>query len=206
VLLEGSSPSFVDCTFTANEAIQGGALAVDAAAPAFVGCRFESNLASEGGGALYTFDGAPSLTRCDLIDNEATAGFGGAVLAYFGSMIELESCTLADNRAGTDGGAIYATNSSLATLTGSVVCGNTLEQLRGPVEFGAMTCVQETCDACPPVTCPADLDGDAIVDGADLNLLLGEWGQAGGLADITEDGIVDGADLNVLLGEWGVCP
>ena len=105
-----------------------------------------------------------------------------------------------------DGGAIYATNSSLATLTRSVVCGNTLEQLSGPVEFGLTTCVQESCAACPPVTCTGDLDGDAIVDGADLTLLLGEWGQAQSYADITEDGLVDGADLAALLGAWGACP
>ena len=46
----------------------GGAIAVDTAAPAFIGCRFESNLATEGGGALYAFDGSPTLTQCDLID------------------------------------------------------------------------------------------------------------------------------------------
>ncbi|MDZ4831263.1 MAG: hypothetical protein SGJ09_13835 [Phycisphaerae bacterium] len=48
---------------------------------------------------------------------------------------------------------------------------------------------------------PADLDGNGTVDGADLAILLGQWG-ADGSADITGDGVVDGADLATLLGAW----
>ncbi|HMN96887.1 MAG TPA: GC-type dockerin domain-anchored protein [Phycisphaerales bacterium] len=56
--------------------------------------------------------------------------------------------------------------------------------------------------------CPADLspaEGDGVVDGADLGVLLGAFGELGGPADLTGDGIVDGADLGVLLGAWGPC-
>ncbi|HMN96053.1 MAG TPA: multiheme c-type cytochrome [Phycisphaerales bacterium] len=51
-------------------------------------------------------------------------------------------------------------------------------------------------------TNPADLNGDGVVDGADLGLLLGAWGTPGP-GDINGDGIVDGADLGLLLGAWG---
>jgi hypothetical protein len=48
-----------------------------------------------------------------------------------------------------------------------------------------------------------DLNGDGIVDGADLGMLLGSWGVCGGCpADLNGDGIVDGADLGTLLGNW----
>ena len=53
---------------------------------------------------------------------------------------------------------------------------------------------------------PADLNGDGVVDGADLGLLLGAWGPCppGGCpADLNGDGVVDGADLGLLLGAWG---
>ena len=54
--------------------------------------------------------------------------------------------------------------------------------------------------------CPGDLDGNLIVDGADLADLLAAWGPANDSgADITDDGIVDGQDLSVLLGTWGDC-
>ncbi|HMN97079.1 MAG TPA: hypothetical protein PKC43_11450 [Phycisphaerales bacterium] len=48
---------------------------------------------------------------------------------------------------------------------------------------------------------PADLNGDGVVDGADLGILLGAWGTAGP-GDLNGDGIVDGADLGILLGAW----
>ncbi len=48
-----------------------------------------------------------------------------------------------------------------------------------------------------------DLNGDGIVNGADLGLLLGAWGACVGCSeDITGDGQVDGADLGLLLGDW----
>lgn len=53
--------------------------------------------------------------------------------------------------------------------------------------------------------CPADFNGSDMVDGADLALLLGYWGQAGP-TDLNDDGITSGADLTVLLGAWGNCP
>ncbi|MBL9147403.1 MAG: hypothetical protein JNM94_01785 [Phycisphaerae bacterium] len=53
--------------------------------------------------------------------------------------------------------------------------------------------------------CLGDLNGDGVVDGADLALVLGAWGNGAGLADIDENGIVDGADLAIVLGSWGDC-
>jgi len=52
--------------------------------------------------------------------------------------------------------------------------------------------------------CPADLNSDGVVDGADLGALLGAWG-GDGPADLNGDGAVDGADLGTLLGAWGSC-
>ena len=50
-----------------------------------------------------------------------------------------------------------------------------------------------------------DLNGDGSVTGADLGILLGDWGQATA-SDIDGNGVVDGADLGRLLGAWGPCP
>lgn len=57
----------------------------------------------------------------------------------------------------------------------------------------------------PPESCPADLNGDGTVDGADLGALLGAWNAPGGAADIDGSGIVDGSDIGLLLGGWGKC-
>lgn len=55
------------------------------------------------------------------------------------------------------------------------------------------------------VSCQADLNSDGVVDGADLGMLLGEWGACDCQADFNDDGVVDGGDLGFLLGEWGPC-
>jgi hypothetical protein len=53
----------------------------------------------------------------------------------------------------------------------------------------------------------ADLNADGAVDGADLGVLLGDWGQTGApgtlRSDLNADGRVDGADLGLLLAGWG---
>lgn len=51
---------------------------------------------------------------------------------------------------------------------------------------------------------PADLNLDGAVGGADLGLLLSQWGAClGCAADLDGDGLVDGADLGLLLADWG---
>ncbi len=56
------------------------------------------------------------------------------------------------------------------------------------------------------VPCPADLNGDGKIDGADLGLLLSAWGPCPGcIEDIDTDGDVDGGDLGLLLSAWGEC-
>ena len=54
--------------------------------------------------------------------------------------------------------------------------------------------------------CPADLDGNGTVDGADLADLLAGWGSVNLSADLDSSGTVDGTDLAVLLASWGPCP
>ena len=56
-----------------------------------------------------------------------------------------------------------------------------------------------------PTPCPGDANGDGVVNFADLNLVLGEFGSTGqGLAgDVNDDGVVNFADLNLVLGAFG---
>ena len=53
-----------------------------------------------------------------------------------------------------------------------------------------------------PGSNPADLNGDGLVNGADLALVLTAWSSGGGAADINNDGIVNGADLALVLMAW----
>jgi hypothetical protein len=59
---------------------------------------------------------------------------------------------------------------------------------------------------CEPA-CQTDLDGNGLVDAADLAMLLGGWGpNLNHPADFDGNGVVDGADLANVLGSWGPCP
>ena len=57
-----------------------------------------------------------------------------------------------------------------------------------------------------PPACPADLDGNAIVDFNDLLQLLASWGACAGCpADLDHDDAVGFNDLLQLLAAWGPC-
>jgi hypothetical protein len=59
----------------------------------------------------------------------------------------------------------------------------------------------------PETGIPGDLNNDGVVDGADLLILLSQWGKCDDPddcpADLNGDGTVDGADLLILLSNWG---
>lgn len=56
----------------------------------------------------------------------------------------------------------------------------------------------------PPSMRPTDLNGSGAVDGADLAIFLGDWGEVPPTqADFNHDGVVGGADLASLLADWG---
>ena len=81
--------------------------------------------------------------------------------------------------------------------TGNWLCGWTAADA-----FGINIAPPGGCVIAAP--CPADLNGDGSVGGADLGALLAAWGTADG--DIDDSGDTDGADLGVMLAAWGSCP
>jgi hypothetical protein len=54
--------------------------------------------------------------------------------------------------------------------------------------------------------CIGDFDGDGIVGGADLALMLASWGSDLAMFDLSGDTVIDGQDVAVLLSNWGPCP
>jgi len=49
---------------------------------------------------------------------------------------------------------------------------------------------------------PGDVNSDGRVDGLDIGILFGAWGNSSGSADVTRDGIVDGADIALVFSHW----
>lgn len=54
----------------------------------------------------------------------------------------------------------------------------------------------DTCDLL------GDLNGDGMVNGADVTLILANWGTTWPDGDFNDDGLIDGADLLVVLASW----
>jgi hypothetical protein len=78
--------------------------------------------------------------------------------------------------------------------------GDVCEIAAGTPDFNRDT-IPDSCQ------CLADLFVDRQVSGADLGVLLFQWGPApaGTVSDINQDGQVSGADLGFLLNAWGPC-
>jgi hypothetical protein len=57
-------------------------------------------------------------------------------------------------------------------------------------------------------SCAGDLDGDGVVGGTDLAIVLGGWQSGPGFTDgdVNGDGEANGQDLALILANWGVCP
>jgi hypothetical protein len=157
-------------------------------------------------------------------DNATNAGLGGM---YIAARLLGDSTTLA----GANGprltnapaiGASYNSFGMYSSATGTPVFGN--------YTFGQFTCTLASTNAvtnytkpsrflveasgvvgpaAPPPACPADLNQDGFVNGADLGSMLGSWGPCAASpcpADLNSDGVINGADLGGMLGSWGTCP
>ena len=79
----------------------------------------------------------------------------------------------------------------MGTTDGSVVyCGWNIDDV-------------EIIGVVPNENTPGDLNGDGLVNGADMGLMLVSWGPCPGCpADLNGDGVVDGADMGLLLTYW----
>ncbi|MAI66475.1 MAG: hypothetical protein CMJ26_01190 [Phycisphaerae bacterium] len=53
--------------------------------------------------------------------------------------------------------------------------------------------------------CEGDIDGNSMVNVADLLAIIDQWGLIDSPADVTGDGIVDVSDLLLVVGNWGPC-
>jgi hypothetical protein len=88
-------------------------------------------------------------------------------------------------------------------LTAALKAGNTYYLAAGYYHgnFDACSTRNVTVEFVDP--CPADLNGDNVVNGLDLGLVLAAWGTP--KQDITGDAVTDGTDLGILLASWGAC-
>ena len=210
------------CAFEQNESGTGGAIRVDGRAAAVSNCIFELNSAAFGGAVYGEFGISNSI-----VDGAASIGEGGAAWLAAGSSVVdsrisgsadcnypsisaqgpilIEGCTIT----GWFGLPFFCAEKPVDLALCRLPLGSTVQDTRfcdyteaaidgDWIDLGGNSFNPDECDA-------ADLNGDGVVNGADLALVLAAWGQPclGCAADVNQDGQVNGADLALVLAGWG---
>ena len=209
---------FRGCTIEDNENRfgPGGGLRIGDAQVFMIDCTVRGNRAVDGtGGGIHAasdigLQSGLSLLRCVVSENTCdyqSLGSGG--ISVFGGTILITDCNIERNTKtnGVGPGGVYNA-AGFASIVNTTVCGNTPNQIGNTGIWDVYRDVL-TMDECP--SCPGDVNLDGVVDGADLGLLIAEWGPCPPRpdpcpADFNGDGQVNGGDLGFLLACWGLCP
>lgn len=196
----GSQPSVINCQFLqCSASANGGAVVLINGLGTFEGCHFEENHATLMGGAMHIVNGDGHAIRNTVVyDNYAIDG-GGISWQNIqtGYPLEVTDCVITENDALNAGGGIRnIIGSQPVVFTGTTLCDNEPDEIIGPfVDNGGNTlCV-----------CPADINGNGIVEIDDILIIVAQWGTSGPQGDINQDGIVDIADLLEAIGTFGPC-
>jgi len=203
-----------NCVFTQNTGVsQGGGLMTFGTTGAVRNCAFTDNrcgVAGAGSGSGFKSAGARIageivlLTDCTFTGGIAPVS-GAAVEHYENTVgvpgiLRISGCTITGNSSGLGAGGLNVIGGmySCVLTGGTAICSNTTSNVDGPylIEGSATVC-----------DCLADFTHDGVLNGADLGVLLSNWGLTlpSGAGDVNHDGIVNGPDLAMLLGSWGPC-
>jgi len=207
LLLLRASPTVRNCVLTGNRAGIGGAAYLTGSSSTFEDCFVFDNSAIEDGGALFLHASAASCRSTLVCGNLAPGGSqiaGDSSLTDLGSNCVVQSCIDCDS----DGDGVLPPMDNCPALFNPMQLdcdsdgfGDACELASGEAVDLDASGVPDSCE------CLADMLVDGQVDGADLGILLSQWGpRKGAVADINRDGAVDGADLSILLNSWGACP
>ena len=126
---------------------------------------------------------------------------GGGILCN-GSPV-IEDCIIKNNTSKLGAGIYHFENGSLGpSVSETMFCSNVGSDIHGDWIDGGGNIFEEYCEGSE---CPADINGDLLVNVSDILLVIESWGSVGGVADINSDGIVDVGDLLEVVASWGEC-
>ena len=185
-----------------NMATSGGGVFVDKTDAIVNSIIVDGNHATEHGAGMCWIENANGSMGHSTINDNMTDGEGGGIWVYNSRPI-FSNCQVSDNVANAVGGLYVDSGDPMPTVMKSAFCGNGTD-VSGPYDDGGGNSFEPNC----ATECPSDINGDGLVDGADLSVLLANWGSCATLecpGDFDESGIIDGADLSALLGAWGPC-
>lgn len=183
VYIDYSEATFTDCLFRENHAVEGaGVYCAGGSACTFTRCQFTNNTAQADGGGLtlYTIQ-QTRLSDCVFTGNSASFGGGGCI--DFGGYGVFYGCTFTGNspNAIAQGLGFRRGSGTVSpiTLEGCTIYGNGDHESASQVQIsGPFYLVGENHISrhAPPHPCLADLNGDGLVDAADLGILIAAWG------------------------------
>ncbi|HMN97594.1 MAG TPA: hypothetical protein PKC43_07430 [Phycisphaerales bacterium] len=141
--------------------------------------------------------------RLTIRDANGVPVFGpageGSLYYYQGGVSSIEICQLREDPSTSITPASkysdYSASSTFGSPNSWILCPSGLVAVQDFSRLPEANCTGE------PTGDPADLNGDGVVNGADLGILLGNWGGSGS-GDLNGDGVINGADLGILLGSW----
>ncbi len=121
-----SSPTFINCVFTANQAVTaqalGGAVYASASSARFFNCQFIGNASNLNGGAIHGHIANLTVKGCTFVEN--SAGGTGAAICFMHGASTVFNSIITGNSAGVQGGGICCESGDL-TVVNCVVAGNT---------------------------------------------------------------------------------
>ena len=150
VLCMGSNPTIRNCVIQDNMAYTGAGICCLGGGPMVVECEILDNVAMVSGGGIASLNSSLVLDECTIRAN-TSGGIGGGISATGGEPV-VEGCAIMNNAANS-GGGIYSI--SELTVTDTILCGNTPDQLNGQWADGGGTCLAFSCN---------DSDGNGIPD------------------------------------------
>ena len=181
----------------------GGGISASYCSLDFLNTSINANRAAWGGGIDLMAGDASFQSSCF---NMNSAGFFGGGIWNDNSLLLVDGCSFGDNTA-FGGSVIRSANDNDAahtTFKNSVACNNGNPIIQGLWTDGGgndlFGCGGE--EGSPEPSPEGDLDNDGALDGADMGVLLAQWGSAD-TGDLNHDGTVDGADFGILLANWG---
>lgn len=164
-----------------------------------------------GSSGVFVGDGAALTTIAE--SGAGYYGFGPVALNDAGDLAFIASSIP------TGGGVgIFTGPNALADkviVTGDSLFGSTVVDLkffRGLSNDGRIAFFYQLANetngvavAMPIDFCPADINGDSLVNVVDLLAVINAWGSGGGPADVNGDGVVNVGDLLAVINAWGAC-